>query len=173
MSHRPLLRLPRRAAWVLAWLPALSVGDTTPRHSLQEFAYLVGAWKCTAAVPGKPDTTYQTAFRWMYPQHTAIDQSITMGTAQANFMLTYDKASDSFKGVFVMDDGSIGVWENPGPENGGWTEFGYDVRDGKLVLATKATFAGVTPTHYGFRFWNVKTKNDAGKLIEADECDKL
>jgi hypothetical protein len=150
-----------------------SAAQAPHRHSLDEFAYLIGTWKCTASIPGKKPFTYTTSMRWMYPERTAIDQSIATANIKADFILTYDKGSDAFKGIFVESDGSVGVWENPGPVAGGWTEYGFDFKGDNLVPATRAIFTGVTPTHYAFRYWNIKDKQDAGKLIEADDCSKL
>jgi hypothetical protein len=64
------------------------------------------------------------------------------------------------------------LWQNPGPQNGGWTEWGYDI--GNLNDPnTRATFYGITPTHYAFHFWSVKSKTDPGKPIESDSCRKI
>ncbi|HTD29300.1 MAG TPA: hypothetical protein VK660_07925 [Xanthomonadaceae bacterium] len=154
-------------------LPIRVPAEETPQHhSLSEYSYLIGTWKCVATSSGKPPATYSTTIRWMYPQHTVIDQHIATAKGEADFMLTYDRASDSFKGIFVESAGDVGVWENPGPIAGGWTEFGYDFKGDNLVPSTRATFSGVTPTHYAFRFWNVVTRQDPGTLIEADECTK-
>lgn len=142
------------------------------RHSLDEYAYLIGSWKCIASVPGSKSSSYQTSIRWMYPNHTAIDQTIITDKVNADFILTYDKGSDTFKGIFV-DDGSVGVWENPGPVANTWTEFGYEFMGDNLVLSTRATFTGVTPKHYAFRYWKIRNKQDPGELIEADDCTKL
>ena len=150
-----------------------TAADAAPKHSLQEYAYLVGAWQCTAHTPGKPDASYRTSMRWLYPEHTAIDQRVVTPRGQADFILTYDKASDSFKGIFVGSDGGVGVWENPGPVDGGWTEYGYDFKGDDLVPATRATFNGATPRHYAFRYWSIRNKRDPGKLLETDDCNKL
>ena len=101
-----------------------------------------------------------------------IDQHLATPKGQADFILTYDKTSDAFKGIFVESAGDVGVWENPGPVGGGWTEFGYDFRGGRLVTTTRATFSGATQRHYAFSYWSVANKQDPGTLIESDDCTK-
>jgi hypothetical protein len=143
------------------------------RHSIAQYAYLIGTWKCTAQIPGrKKSVTYQTSFRWKYPAKTVIDQYIATPRGQANFMLTYVPASDSFQGVFTGSDGSMGFWYNPGPVNGSWTEYGYDVAD-RTVPNTRARFYDVTPTHYAFHFWAIKGMRDPGRKIDDESCNKL
>ncbi|HTA65285.1 MAG TPA: hypothetical protein VK753_07265, partial [Xanthomonadaceae bacterium] len=73
----------------------------------------------------------------------------------------------------VLDDGSVGGWENPGPVAGSWTEYGYGFKGDDLVPATRATFNGATPRHYAFRFWSIRNKQDAGKFLESDDCNKM
>ena len=150
--------------------PAQAAGH---RHSMSEYAYLIGTWRCVAHIPGRNKiVTYETSFRWKYPSKTVIDQSIVVPRGQSNFMLAYVPSSDSFEGVFTGSDGNLGFWYNPGPVNGGWTEYGYDVRD-PAHPNTRAIFYGVTPTHYSFHFWAIESKQDAGRKIDDESCDKL
>jgi hypothetical protein len=158
---------------VLGASPMRTPAAESPHHSLNEYAYLVGSWKCVAKSPGKPAYSYATSMRWMYPDHSVIDQSIVVGANRADFILTYDHASDAFKGIFVEDPGGVGVWENPGPVAGGWTEIGYDFKGDNLVPATRAKFHDVTPRHYAFDFWKIASKQDPGQVIESDECNKV
>ena len=173
-SHRGRLAIALIACLLTLSPVRAPAADTPHRHSLAEYAYLVGTWKCVANVPGRKPIAYSTTMRWMYPDRTAIDQHIEMARGQADFILTYDSAGDAFrKGVFVDDTGSVGVWENPGPVAGGWTEFGFDFKGDNLVPSTRATFRGVTPTHYAFGFWKVSSKQDPGTAIESDDCTKV
>jgi hypothetical protein len=95
-----------------------------------------------------------------------------MPKGQANFMLTYTASTDSFHGVFTDSNGSVGFWDNPGPANGTWTEYGYDVAN-RESPNTRALFFGITPTHYAFRFWSIASRSDAGKFLESDSCTKV
>jgi hypothetical protein len=142
------------------------------RHSMAEYAYLVGSWHCVAAIPGKGQVRYTTSFSWKYPSHQAIDQAFSTSKGQADFMLAYDAPSDSFKGIWIDSNGRTGYWEDPGIENGGWTELGYAIDGRHQSPNTRAIFAGVTPRHYGFTFYSITGTNDPGKLIERDSCDK-
>ena len=142
------------------------------RHSMSEYAYLIGSWKCVANVPGRKPVTYETSFRWMYPSKTVVDQMFRTKRGDADFMLSYQKATDSFVGVFTDSGGGEGFWRNPGPVDGGWTEYGWDISDLNNPN-TRATFYGITPTHYAFHFYAIKGKSDLGKTIEDDACDKL
>src|ERR1700719_615458 len=61
-------------AWVFVAAPVRAPAVEAPRHhSLAEYAYLIGTWKCVANSPGRKPMTYATTMRWMYPEHTAID----------------------------------------------------------------------------------------------------
>jgi hypothetical protein len=165
----------RRAAAAAALLLATSVGHAAAsahKHSMAEYAYLIGSWHCASNVPGKAPAHYATAFRWKYPSHAAIDQSFNMPAGQADFMLAYDGASDSFKGIWIDSGGRTGYWEDPGIENGGWTELGYAINGNRQVPNSRAVFSGVTPAHYGYAFYSITSKDDPGKLLETDSCDK-
>lgn len=143
------------------------------RHSISEYANLIGTWRCTAHVPGRKSAiTYETSFRWKYPSKRVIDQYIATPRGQANFMLTYVPSSDSFEGVFTGSDGSMGFWYNPGPVNGGWTEYGYDVSD-RIHPNTRAIFYDAVPAHYAFHFYAIKGKDDSGRKIDDETCNKL
>jgi len=164
-----------RGAAVLAFVASFAAPGVaaTHHHSMAEYAYLIGTWRCVAHIPGRnKPVTYETSFHWKYSSNRVIDQYIATARGQANFMLTYVPASDSFEGVFTGSDGSMGFWYNPGPRNGGWTEYGYDVADRERPN-TRATFYGVTPTHYSFHFWAIKNKQDPGRKIDDESCDKL
>ena len=158
---------------ILAALLALTSGTAAHRHSISQYAYLIGTWKCVAHIPGRQKTvTYETSFHWKYPSKTVIDQYLATRRGQANFMLTYVPASDSFEGIFTGSNGVMGFWYNPGPVGGGWTEYGYDVAD-RTNPNTRAIFYNVTPTHYAFHFWAIKSKQDPGRKLEDDTCNKL
>ncbi|HTA38222.1 MAG TPA: hypothetical protein VK760_04060 [Candidatus Acidoferrales bacterium] len=171
-SLAPLRRASGAAALLLAAATALPAAASTHKHSMAEYAYLIGSWHCVASVPGKGKVPYTTVFHWKYPSHGAIDQSFDTAKGQADFMLAYDAASDSFKGIWIDSHGSTGYWEDPGIVNGGWTELGYAINGAHQSPNTRAVFSGVTPTHYGFVFSSITSKDDSGKLIETDSCDK-
>jgi hypothetical protein len=142
-------------------------------HSMSEYANLIGKWRCVAHVPGRSKAiAYETSFDWKYPSKRVIDQYISTPRGQANFMLTYVPANDSFEGVFTGSDGSMGFWYNPGPVKGGWTEYGYSVAD-REHPNSRATFYDATPTHYAFHFWAIKNKQDRGRKIDDESCNKL
>jgi hypothetical protein len=159
-------------ALVLTSLAAAPAAPSAHKHSMAEYAYLIGAWHCTADVPGKGKVHYATVFRWKYSSHAAIDQSFDTPKGQADFMLAYDASTDSFKGIWIDSRGSTGYWEDPGIVNGGWTEYGYAINGKHQSPNTRAVFSGVTPNHYGFVFYSIKGKDDPGKLLETDSCDK-
>jgi len=162
------------ASVVLASLSLCSPVSAAPhKHSMAEYAYLIGSWHCVANVPGKGAVHYSTAFQWKYPSHRAIDQLFRNPKAQADFMLAYDASSDSFKGIWIDSTGATGYWEDPGIENGGWTEYGYTINGAHQTPNTRAIFAGVTPRHYGFTFYSITSRTDPGKLLETDSCDKV
>jgi hypothetical protein len=144
------------------------------KHSMAEYAYLIGSWRCVAKIPGRPSQAYSTNFAWKYPSHKAIDQTFPSNKkGQADFMLAYDAAGDSFKGIWIDSNGSTGYWEDPGIENGGWTELGYAINGKAQTPNSRAIFAGVTPRHYGFTFYSITSAQDPGKLTETDSCDKV
>jgi hypothetical protein len=74
--------------------------------------------------------------------------------------------------VSVACSGRTGYWEDPGIENGGWTELGYAINGNRQVPNSRAVFSGVTPAHYGYAFYSITSKDDPGKLLETDSCDK-
>lgn len=164
-------------AIALTIFAGLSIGPSAGlaaqrHHSMAEYAHLIGTWRCISHIPGRKALTYETTFGWKYPNHSVIDQYIGFTGGRANFMLSYVPKTDSFQGVFVQSDGTMGFWYNPGPHNGGWTEYGYDVAN-RAEPNTRAIFYAGTNKHYAFHFYAVKGKNDPGRLIDSEACDKV
>jgi hypothetical protein len=159
-------------ALFLAGAAGPAQATSAAKNSMTEYSYLIGSWHCVSHMPGKPDVAYSTSFHWKYPSHDAIDQVFSTPKGQADFMLVYDAPSDSFKGIWIDSNGGAGYWEDPGIENGGWTEFGYAINGKHQSPNSRAVFAGVTLTHYGYTFYTIAGRSEPGKLVETDSCDK-
>src|SRR5579862_2032326 len=110
-----MLRTTCRLAAALCAIVVLAqhAAAAAPQHSMAEFGYLIGTWKCVAHIPGRAPVAYTTSFRWMYPSHAVIDQQFATKRGQADYMLSYAARTDSFVGVFVDSSGSAGFWRNP------------------------------------------------------------
>ena len=161
------------AALVAGLAPAPAAA--THRHSLAEYAYLIGTWNCVAHPTGRGTFKYSTSFIWKYANRSVIDQTIA-GThgPLANFMLTYDAKTDSFRGTYVDNRGDVGVWTDPGPVDGAWTEIGYSYRgNATLVPESRTHFFGVTDTHYAYEYWTISSIGDAGTLVDTEACEKV
>ena len=162
-------------AAVVFILSSSTASSAAPRHSIGDYAFLIGKWTCTARANGKT-TPYRTAFSWMYPEHTVILQSFSGPRGHASFILTYNAKLDDFRGVFVESertgDATVGAWINPGMQGKGWTEHGYDIDADGFPIASKSTFSNVTKTHYVIRDY-LSTPGKTDQLVQVEVCNKV
>ena len=133
-----------------ALILAAGIASQASARSIEtEYGALVGHWTCRVTEAGKPDTQTKVSFELVYGNQ--VLREIVTGGQQGEFLTTYDKRSDSFKGVGVGSWGGYVVWENPGTTNGKSTEIGYLFGAGKMTAVSRTEWESVSATHYIIR----------------------
>ncbi len=107
-----------RIAWIAAALMGALIAAnaaqaqqaTPPTHSLSEMAPFIGRWDCTVTEASRPTSHMSAVYDWLY-DGKALREVITAPGYSGVFTTTYDRRSNSFKGVAVGSDGGAIVWE--------------------------------------------------------------
>ena len=137
----------------------------------EEFGGLIGNWSCHVTEAGKPDSTVKIHFEWIYGGEMLHE--MMSGPMSGDFYTSFDKRSDSFKGVGVGSWGGYVVWENPGTVNGRSSEVGYLFGGGKMVAVSRADWEMVSPTHYIIRdFAADMPTGGKGAPADTEDCVK-
>jgi hypothetical protein len=80
------------------------------------------------------------------------------------FLTTYDKVTDQFKGVGVGARGSYVVWENRGFHEGRASEVGYLFDNGRMAPGD---------THYVVHDFDAGTASSSGSTTHTEDCIKV
>ena len=88
------------------------------------------------------------------------------------FLTTYDKVTDRFKGVGVGAWGYL-VWENAGFHEGRLSERGFTFDGGKMTPVSRSEFQRVSDTHYVVHDFEADTAAGGGKATDTEDCVKV
>jgi hypothetical protein len=88
------------------------------------------------------------------------------------FLTTYDKATDRFKGVGVGAWGSYVVWENPGFHKGRASEIVYRFDGGRMTPVSRSEFEHISNTHYVVHDFDADTASGSGAATDTEDCTK-
>jgi hypothetical protein len=88
------------------------------------------------------------------------------------FLTTYDKVTDRFKGVGVGAWGYV-VWENSGFHEEHLSERGFMFDGGKMTPVSRSEFDRISDTHYVVHDFDVGTASSAGTATDTEDCIKL
>ncbi len=170
-----------RIAWIAgALLGALIAANAAqaqqaapPTHSLAEMAPFIGRWDCTVTEAGRPTSHMSAVYDWLC-DGKALREVITAPGYSGVFATTYDRRSNSFKGVAVGSDGGAIVWENPGFTGNHASEVGYVFGAGRLVPISRTETEIVSTTHYIIRDFGPDTASGGrGPATDTENCTKL
>lgn len=142
-------------------------------HALSEMAPFIGRWDCTVTEAGRPTSHMSAVYDWLY-DGKALREIITAPGYSGVFTTTYDRRSNSFKGVAVGSDGGALVWENAGFTDNRASEIGYVFGAGRLVPISRTDTEIVSATHYIIRDFGPDTATGArGPSTDTEDCTKL
>jgi hypothetical protein len=137
----------------------------------EEFGVMLGDWRCHVTEAGKPDQTVTAHYEWAYGG--TVLREIMAGEMSGEFFTTYDKQSDSFKGVGFGSWGGYVVWENPGTVGGKSSEVGYLFGAGKMTAVSRSDFERLSPTHYIVHdFMADGADGKKGAATDTEDCTK-
>ncbi len=146
-----------------------------PARSLAgDYGFMIGNWKCRVTEAGRPARETRVNFAWAYDGRFLRETVKSPdGKLQGEFLTSYDRRTDSFKGVGVGSWGGYVVWENKGLKGNRSHETGYVFADGKMTAISATEFEKVSQTHYIFRDFDVDASGAKTAPTDTEDCVKL
>jgi hypothetical protein len=128
----------------------IHASDAPMRHSLEsDYSFMIGRWTCHVTQAGTPDRDVSVEYEWAYDKHVLRESMRVGDKVIGEFLTTYDKATDKFKGVGV-GAWSYVVWENSGFHEGHLSERGFVFDGGKMTPVSRSEFDRISDTHTWF-----------------------
>jgi hypothetical protein len=151
----------------------IRASDAPVRHSLEsDYGFMIGRWTCHVTQAGAPDRDISAEYEWAYDKHV-LHESMRLGDKLiGEFLTTYDKATDRFKGVGVGAWGYV-VWENRGFHDARLSEKGFLFESGQMTPVSRSEFERISDTHYVVRDFEAGTASTTGAATDTEDCIKL
>jgi hypothetical protein len=154
-------------------IDAAQAGDSTARHSLEaDYGFMIGRWTCHVTQAGTPDQEIIAEYAWTHDKHVLREDMRLGDKLIGEFLTTYDKTTDRFKGVGVGAWGYV-VWENAGFHEGLLSERGFLFDGGKMKPVSRSEFQRVDDKHYVVHDFEADSAEGSGKATDTEECIKL
>jgi hypothetical protein len=145
---------------------------SAPRSLESDYGFMIGRWTCHVTQAGAPDSDITAEYEWSYDKHVLRETMRLKDKVIGEFLTTYDKATDRFKGVGVGAWGYV-VWENGGFHQGRLTERGFTFDGGKMTPVSRSEFERVSDTHYVVHDFEADTAAGSGKATDTEDCVKV
>jgi hypothetical protein len=153
---------------------ATPAGDAPAGHSLEsDYGFMIGRWTCHITQAGTPDRDVAVEYQWAYDRHVLRENMRLGDKLLGEFLTTYDKATDRFKGVGVGAWGGYVVWENRGFHEGRLSEMGYVFDSGQMTPVSRSEFERISATHYVVHDFDADTASGRGAATDTEDCVKL
>jgi hypothetical protein len=173
MNQRFHFALMTGFALVFFLFNATQAGEAPARHSLQsDYGFMIGRWTCHVTQAGSPDQDISAEYEWSYDKHVLRENMRAGDKLIGEFLTTYDKATDRFKGVGVGVWGYV-VWENAGFQDGRLSESGFSFDSGRMTPVSRSEFQRISDTHYTVRDFEAGTVAGSGKATDTEDCIKV
>jgi hypothetical protein len=174
MHQRLALALAATLSLVLLFGKAIQASESPAGHSLEsDYRFMIGHWTCHVTQAGTPDRDIRVEYEWSYDKRV-LRESMRLGDKLiGEFLTTYDKASDRFKGVGVGAWGGYVVWENPGFHEGHLSETGYVFDSGRMTPVSRSEFEHISDTHYIVHDFDSGTASSNGSATDTEDCIKI
>jgi hypothetical protein len=142
------------------------------QHSMEsDYGFMIGRWTCHVTQAGTPDRDVSAEYEWSYDKRILRETMKFGGKSIGEFLTSYDKATDRFKGVGVGPWGYV-VWENAGFHDGHLSERGYSFDSGKMTLVSRSEFERVDDSHYVVRDFQPTSASGAEAATDTEDCIK-
>jgi hypothetical protein len=173
MNQRLLLALAGTLCVGLSFDDATRASDIERRHSLEsDYAFMIGHWTCHVTQAGTPDQDMSVEYEWGYDKRV-LHENMRLGSKLiGEFLTTYDKTTDRFKGVGVGAWGYV-VWENAGFHDRRLSERGFVFDNGKMTPVSRSEFERLSDTHYVVHDFEADTAAGSGKATDTEDCIKV
>jgi hypothetical protein len=148
-------------------------GDAPVRHSLEaDYGFMIGRWTCHVTQVGTPDRDVTAEYEWTYDKGV-LRESMRLGDKLVGeFLTTYDKATNRFKGVGVGAWGYV-VWENAGFQAGRLSERGFVFDGGQMMPVSRSEFEHISDAHYIVHDFEAGTASSNGTATDTEDCVKI
>jgi hypothetical protein len=158
---------------LLSFLGESAQGSDAPaRHSLEaDYGFMIGRWTCHVTRAGAADRDVSVEYEWAYDKAILRERMRLGDKLIGEFLTSYDKATDRFKGVGVGAWGYV-VWENAGFHDGRLAERGFTFDGGKMTPVSRSEFERVSNAHYVVRDFEADTATGSGKATDTEDCVK-
>lgn len=158
---------------VLIFGAASEAGDAPTRHSLEaDYGFMIGRWTCHVTEAGKPDRDVSVEYEWAYARRILRESMRQGDKLLGEFLTSYDKAANRFKGVGVGAWGGYVVWENNGFHAGRLSETGYVFDSGKMKPISRSEFERMSDTHYIVHDFEAGPNSSEGSPTDTEDCIK-
>jgi hypothetical protein len=170
MDQRFTLALAGALSVAFLYGNSLQASDAPLHHSLEsDYGFMIGHWTCHVTQAGTPAREVSVEYEWAYEKRILRERMRLGDKLIGEFLTTYDKASDRFKGVGVGDWGSYVVWENKGFHEGHLSESGYVFDGGRMMPVSRSEFERISDAHYIVRDFDAPS----GSPTDTEDCTKI
>jgi hypothetical protein len=167
-------KLALAGALMFVFSSAIHASDAPVRHSLEsDYGFMIGHWTCHVTQAGTPPRDVSVEYEWAYDRRILRESMRVGDKLTGEFLTTYDKVTDRFKGVGFGAWGSYVVWENRGFHEGRLSESGFVFDDGRMMPVSRSEFERISDTHYVVHDFDVATASSAGTATDTEDCVKL
>jgi hypothetical protein len=174
MNKRIAVALPGAVFLMFLFRGDLQAGDAPARHTLEsDYGFMIGHWTCHVTKAGTPDRDISVEYQWAYDRRIMRENMRLGGQLIGEFLTTYDKVTDRFKGVGVGAWGSYIIWENQGFHEGRASEIGYVFDSGLMRPVSRSEFERVSDTHYVVHDFEAGTASKNGSATDTEDCIKI
>ncbi len=132
---------------------------------------MIGRWTCHVTQDGTADRDVSVEYEWAYDKGIVRERMRLADKLIGEFLTSYDKATDRFKGVGVGSWGYV-VWENAGFHDGRLAERGFMFDGGEMTPVSRSEFERVSDAHYVVRDFEADTSAGGGKATDTEDCVK-
>src|ERR1700733_314524 len=170
MNQHFALALAGALSLVFLFGDAMPASDVPVRHSLEsDYGFMIGRWTCHITQAGTPPRDVVAEYEWAYDKRIMRENMRLGDRLIGEFLTTYDKATDRFKGVGVGAWGGYVVWENRGFHGGHASEMGYVFDSGRMTPVSRSEFDRTSDTHYVVHDFDAGT----GSATDTEDCTKV
>ena len=152
---------------------ALHAAGAPVPHSLEsDYGFMIGHWTCHVTQAGTPDSDVNVEYEWSYDKRILRENMRLGDKLIGEFLTTYDKGTDRFKGVGVGPWGYV-VWENPGFQAGHASERGYMFDSAKMIPVSRSEFDRISDTHYVVHDFEPGKGSGGDSPTDTENCIKV
>jgi hypothetical protein len=169
MKQKSSFALAVLSSLAFSWFGVAHASEAQTKHSMEaDYGFLIGRWTCHVTQAGTPDQTISAEYEWSFETHILRERMRLGDKLIGEFLTSYDRARDGFKGVGVGAWGYV-VWENAGFQNGHLSERGFVFDSGNMRPVSRSEFERVSDSHYVVHDFEADTATASGKATDTED----